>query len=218
MQEKNWKGGVCYTSRGMKRTLPILLDTLHDVALALWLGGVVLFWMLATSGALQVRNVPLEAVNAVLGAAWGVLGLWAERCGLVMIGVQFVLRRRFQRHRPSFVADGVRQLLTFGALLLTEYAYRGTTHRAILYSHTVPGGTVTAPDAALMGLCVAQIVLLIGVMALTIRLRPLTALVAAPAAPAPTVTPATPPPNRPTAAPPRQRREMSGHSRGRKSG
>ena len=38
--------------------------------------------------------------------------------------VQFALRRRYQAVRALFVADGIRQLLTFGALLLAEINLR----------------------------------------------------------------------------------------------
>ena len=185
----------------MKRALPIVLDVLHALALALWLGGVALFWLLTSSGLAQGHGgVPTEPANALLGAAWGSLGLWAERCGLVMVGVQFVLRRRFQRNRSRFIGDGVRQLLTFSALLVTEYAHRSLQYRSILQTHTVPGGSFVAADSTLMSLCAIQAALLIAVIALTAWLhQPAAASIVVPVSNA--ATPTMPSaPTRPTRA------------------
>lgn len=187
----------------MKRVFPILLDILHDIALAVWLGGLVLFLSVA-AGPWTLSRSPLDATNVVLGVVWSGLGGWAERCGIVMVAVQFVLRRRFQRSRTRYIGDGVRQLLTFAALLLTEYLHRSPNSHALLQSHTVPGATILAPNSVFMNLCLVQSLLLIAVIALTAWLHRSAAPVDLPAtqAPAP-VKPATP--IRPTAGAARRR-------------
>jgi hypothetical protein len=96
----------------MKRAMPVLLDTLYVLALALWFG--------LAAGMLVV--VSSKAPNKVMDVFARRTGGLIEVAGIAMVGVQFLLRRRYQRDRQAFVADGVRQILTFLALLLAEFA------------------------------------------------------------------------------------------------
>lgn len=66
-------------------------------------------------------QVPEGSPNALAFPAATTGGAILEVCGLVAVGVQFVLRRRYQLSRTHFIADGVRQLLTFGAFFLAEF-------------------------------------------------------------------------------------------------
>jgi hypothetical protein len=102
----------------MKRSLPFVFEALHLLTLALWLGG---------SGLLLLVALPTTAPGSDAARFGMVLMLqgWSrvvEVCGLIAIGIQFLQRRRYQRDRPRYIADGVRQLLTFGAFFLAEYA------------------------------------------------------------------------------------------------
>jgi hypothetical protein len=98
----------------MKRNMVLALDTLHLLALALWLGGQATL-LLAVTPALRNAGVQ-QALPALLNAQGTLLTVG----GLVAVGVQFVLRRRYAQDRMRYVADGVRQLLTFGAFFLAQ--------------------------------------------------------------------------------------------------
>jgi hypothetical protein len=143
----------------MKRALPIVLDTLHALALAVWLGGLAMLWLTLVPVARQTPAPGLASGSAILNSVWRGQVEWALRCGITMIGVQFLLRRRYQRNRPRYIGDGVRQLLTFGALLLALYAPRGNPFAA------------ANGFSMLMALAVAQAALLIAVTALTAWLQ-----------------------------------------------
>ena len=109
----------------IKRTLPFLLDALHLLALAVWLGGLLTLWLAVMPAAFHgSANLTLRQSETVIGDALRGFTSLVEMCGLTMIGAQFLLRRRYQRDRKQFHADGVRQLLTFGALLLVEVCLR----------------------------------------------------------------------------------------------
>jgi hypothetical protein len=95
----------------IKRVLPILLDTLYALALSLWFGLAAGLLVIAHSGTPDVsQSLFAQRASGLIEAA-----------GVAMIGVQFLLRRRYGRNRPLAAADGVRQLLTFGALFLAEF-------------------------------------------------------------------------------------------------
>lgn len=94
-----------------RRVVVVVLDVLHALALGVWLGGsVVLWWLVVRYGGLDV---------VVAGARW--LSGVVELCGVVVVGVQFVLRRRYVREGVRYVWDGVRQLVTFGAFFAGEW-------------------------------------------------------------------------------------------------
>ncbi len=108
----------------MKSWVPALLDGLHLLALAVWLGGLVTLWLAVMPAAFQASGLTVREAETVVGNCLrGFTGL-VEMCGIAMAGAQFALRRRYQAVRALFVADGIRQLLTFGALLLAEFNLR----------------------------------------------------------------------------------------------
>src|SRR5579871_2460963 len=94
----------------MKRATPILLDTLYALALALWFGLAAGLFVVARPG------TPDATQDLFARRAGGLI----EAAGVAMVGVQFLLRRRYGRNRQLAVADGVRQLLTFAAFFLAE--------------------------------------------------------------------------------------------------
>jgi hypothetical protein len=91
----------------MKRALPVVIETLHSLGMALWLGGIVALWIAA---------LPPTEELAGLRRLSGLI----EFAGILMIGAQFLLRRRYLGNRRLFIGDGARQLLTFAALFLAE--------------------------------------------------------------------------------------------------
>src|SRR5579863_4425843 len=109
----------------MKRALPVLLDTLYALSLALWFGLAAGLFVVARPGP------PDATLDLFTRRASGLI----EAAGVAMIGVQFLLRRRYGRTRQLAAADGIRQLLTFGALFLAEFGH---------YSLLKPGSPVTA--------------------------------------------------------------------------
>ena len=106
----------------MKRTLlPTLLDTLHALALMLWLGGIVVIGAIVAPAAFHVVGLTKMQAGSVVGESLRRLGPVIEICGIVMVAAQYLLRRRYLRSRTLFLADSVRQVVTLGALLLAEY-------------------------------------------------------------------------------------------------
>jgi hypothetical protein len=85
----------------------MVLDTLFLLALAVWLGGIFTLWIAALP--------PAEKVSSLQH-----LSGFIEFGGILMVAVQFLMRRRYQSVRLLFITDGARQLLTFAALLLAE--------------------------------------------------------------------------------------------------
>jgi hypothetical protein len=161
----------------MKRALPILLDTLYALALALWFG--------LAAGLLVVASpaAPDSTLDLFARRASALI----EAAGIAMIGVQFLLRRRYQRDRQAFVADGIRQILTFGALLIAEFGR---------YSLLKPGYQITVHDVStLCVLATVQMIVLTAVTALTSWLllpRPAAGAITTPAS-RPGAKPAVPP-------------------------
>ena len=88
----------------MKRVLPLFVSTLHFLALGLW-------------GGAAAALLLLVPVSAFLPGTYAHL---AEVCGLTMLGCQWLSRRRYRASRSLFLADGIRQLFTFSALLAAE--------------------------------------------------------------------------------------------------
>ena len=166
---------LCYTSREMKRWIPLILDTLFSVAWAVWLGGLVL---------LLTARPPIPVYLQMANRLGGLI----ELGGIVMVAIQFLLRRRYQRSRPFFIADGVRQLVTFGAFLVAEI---GRYSLFPVMESVIASGKIN--DYSRLQflqnlLSLAQIVLLLAIAALTAWLhqpRALPASASAPNAPSP---------------------------------
>ena len=108
----------------IKRTVPLLLDILHAVALAVWLGGLVVIAGVVMPTLFPASGLVAEMAEKLAGTILRRFLPLVEICGLVMLGAQFLVRRRYQKSQNLFVGDGVRQLLTFGALLLAEMCLR----------------------------------------------------------------------------------------------
>lgn len=142
----------------MKHATSTILDTLQVVALALWLGGLAIFWLALVPTVGQGAEPA-----ALLGRVWNEFGVWFERSGLAMVGVQFLLRRRYHGNRPRFVADGIRQLLTFAALVLAEYGLRGSSG---VSPFAAPAGFHTLEAVSAM-----QTLLLVAIAGLTVWLQ-----------------------------------------------
>lgn len=127
----------------MKKIVVVLLDTLHALALAIWLGGLVVLTLLVAPVLFQGTALADADAREVYGALLGKFVAWASACGATMFVVQFLLRRRYEKSQTLSVIDDARQVLTFGALLLT-YMYLGnllpglkTTRRVGELSHVL---------------------------------------------------------------------------------
>ncbi len=106
----------------MKRTLmPTFLDTLHTLALMLWLGGIVVIGAIVAPAVFHIAGLTKLQAGSVVGESLRRLGPVIEVGGLAMVAVQYLERRRYLRSRALFLMDSVRQVLTLGALLLAEY-------------------------------------------------------------------------------------------------
>ena len=133
----------------MKSTVLILLDTLYTLALALWFGMLAGLFVVAHPGA------PDAAFALFLHRSSALI----EVAGIALVAVQFLLRRRYDRYRQLGVADGIRQLLTFSALLLAEFGR---------YSLLKPGHALVAGEVSTLSLlAAAQMVVLAGVTGIT---------------------------------------------------
>jgi putative copper export protein len=148
----------------MRRFIPLILDTIAVVALAVWLGGLVACWMVLspTVNGMPVETIPMaqKLFAETLRRFSGVV----EACGLVLAAIQWVLRRRYQRDQSLFVADGARMLVVFVALFCAEYG------RYVLIP-TLLKTQAPAAASTLAALAVAQAVLLIGYTGITGWLR-----------------------------------------------
>ncbi len=90
----------------------VLLELIQLLAVALWLGTAAAPWFFSALRPLLWHSAPLlhQQQNAV------------TLFGLLLLGGQWLVRRRYRHKRQLFVAEGVRWLLTFGALLAAETA------------------------------------------------------------------------------------------------
>ena len=132
----------------MKRAILILLDSLYTLALALWFG------LLAALLVAVHCGMPGSSLGLFVHRS----ALVAEPAALTVVAAQFLLRRRYERIRRLAVADGVRQLLTFGALVLAEFGQ---------YSLFRPGFITAARIATLSWLAAAQLAILAVVISMT---------------------------------------------------
>lgn len=147
----------------MKRNLIILLDTVQALALSVWLGGAAIFWLALAPLASGSAGADAGAFHTLLAAAQLRVGSVIQICGIAIVGVQFVLRRRYQRDRTRFLVDGIRQACTLGALFIEEFPR---------YVHTANGTMMSAGiNSTLIGLGAAQVVLLAIVVGLTTWLQ-----------------------------------------------
>jgi cytosine/uracil/thiamine/allantoin permease len=139
----------------MRRTIPVALDTCAAVALAVWLGGLLACWLLLAP---SLREAP--AVQPIFEQVLRRFSAVAEACGVILVAVQWVLRRRYQKIRTLYIADGVRMLGIFVALFFAEYG------RYVLIPTLLRSGSTDAL-ATLTALAMVQAALLVGYAALT---------------------------------------------------
>lgn len=152
---------MLYFSR-MKITISLILETAHAVALALWLGGQAALILLLSVGIGAAPNLFVVRQQLVV-----------ELSGIVVVAIQYLTRRKYAKIRTLFVADGIRHLITFAALLLAEYMKYGGKSKST-------GIMVAAPIAYTMA--AAEIGALASVSAITIWLQAAGARLAAIAA------------------------------------
>ncbi|CEK18580.1 hypothetical protein CWRG_02216 [Chthonomonas calidirosea] len=100
-----------------KRALVFLLETLHLWAFGVWFGGLVL---------LLVLSVPFPAANRAPFFL----------CGLVMLGSEWLLRRRYRLQRPKALGDSLRQTLVLAALFVEELEHSGS-HPTVAQQHAL---------------------------------------------------------------------------------
>ncbi len=159
---------VCYTTRVIRKYLPLILDTLATVALAIWLGAVVTLLTACRPGAFVLIFGPALAQSSriSLEVCRGAASL-VEGSGFVLIAAQYVLRRRYQGNREMFIADGVRQLFTFGALF-TVFYMRINILNKINFSDA---RDLTGTLPTIRSLFLVQVVLLVAAAAITTWLQ-----------------------------------------------
>lgn len=137
----------------MNRTLTLVFETIHFLALALWIGAQATVLVLFSSGGVPALFMQRERA---------LVELW----GLIMVAVQWLIRRRFSGSRKLYLMDGVRALLTFTALFAGEYIkYSSGASKTLSITSAIiqkSGG-----EMVLIG---AQIGLLAGVCAMSIDL------------------------------------------------
>lgn len=154
----------------MRRALPIALDTLFFLAIIVWLGGLIMFMANIQP---EFRSAHDSQILYSSELQIGILrnfGRIIEMSGIIMVGLLFILRRRYQQQRNLFVIDGVRQLLTFLALMIAEYI-RYILLPNLLSSVATQSKTVGADFTTYRYLGITQVALLIVILALTIILQ-----------------------------------------------
>ena len=108
----------------MKKTFVGILDMIHYLAIALWLGGMLVLGFLVAPTLFQTTLLAPSDAEMVYRTLLSRFTLWVEISGVSMVVVQFLLRRRFQKQKNLYILDAIRQLATFAALLLAEICFR----------------------------------------------------------------------------------------------
>ncbi|HLJ54952.1 MAG TPA: hypothetical protein VKT77_07915 [Chthonomonadaceae bacterium] len=170
----------------MKRLIPPTLDTIAWLALAVWLGGLTACWLVVGPA---VRHTGGPIASALFTETLRRFGGTAEICGAVLVGVQWLLRRRYQADRQLFILDAVRTLALFVAFFAAEYS------RYILIPRLQKGLTAFG----LPEITVAQALFLVVYAAITVWLQGRAIRPVAPAAPNANPSAKAPPAPRQTA-------------------
>ena len=108
----------------MSRPLKLAFETIHYLAMSLWIGGEAAVLILITSGGLPALFMARERA---------LIEFW----GFIMVAVQWLTRRRFQRQKSLYLIDSARHLLTFAALFVGEWAKYSGTAGASASTHSV---------------------------------------------------------------------------------
>ncbi len=148
----------------MKRYVPLVLDTIAVVALAVWLGGLAVCWLALAPAVQSTSANAMPGAQVLFAETLRRFSSNAELCGVVLAALQWVLRRRYQDDRQLYIADGARMLAMFGALFASEYG-RYVLIPTLIKTHS------PAAFNALAGFAVVQAILLIGFVAVTLWLQ-----------------------------------------------
>src|SRR5690348_4203242 len=105
----------------MKRYIPVVLDTIAVLALAVWLGGLAVCWLVLSPLVRGASTADGVAVQRVFAEAVRRFSSFAETCGIILVAIQWALRRRYQSNQRLYVMDGVRMVGIFVALFAAEY-------------------------------------------------------------------------------------------------
>jgi putative copper export protein len=146
----------------MRIRIALILDMLHALALALWLGGLVTVIGVAIPAFASKPDWLASDPKRLIGLLLPIYGRIVEISGLALVGVQFVLRRRYMKSRTHFITDGVRQLLTFGAFFLAEFA-----HYNLFPTLLAADARFQAAQNRFVALGIAQFVLLVLVIGIS---------------------------------------------------
>lgn len=138
--------------KNAKRALPLVMETLHWLALAVWLGSQAALLMLIGGQTSNPFFIRMESTVVY--------------CGILMIGIQYLGRRRYQQDRARSIADAFRQLFTFAALMLAVYI-REVLHKKMPADYSF-STFLTHSEIKYAGV---QIALLVAVAALSVRLQ-----------------------------------------------
>lgn len=149
-----------HRSDAMKRYVPLVLETIGGLALAIWLGGLAVMWLVLAPSAHSVAGASQPAALALFEETLRRFSVVIEACGIVIAAVQWVLRRRYARDKSRFVADGVRMVIVFIALFGAEYC-RYVLLPTLLKTHS------SGAYSTLMAMAVLQAVLLVGYATIT---------------------------------------------------
>ncbi len=106
---------MLYYFHKMKRPLPAYADIIEQLTASLWLGSVISVLIGTSQSSSAAWILPFTSVA----------GRIAEICGLLLVGLYFLGRRRYESVRSLFILDGVRQLIAFGSLFLNELVRYG---------------------------------------------------------------------------------------------
>jgi uncharacterized membrane protein len=105
----------------MRRAFVIALDTLHTLGLVVWLGGLIMIGAVVAPAAFHIAGFTRPQSASVVGESLRLFGRYAELSGAFMVGIQFLLRRRYQYDKTLYLGDALRQFITLGALMAAEY-------------------------------------------------------------------------------------------------
>jgi len=166
----------------MRITLPLVFEMLHALALALWIGADAALVILVSAGAAAMHTVVVRELAVI------------EISAIAMIGIQFLTRHRYKKSRTLYVADGIRHLLTFTALLLAAYIMNSVKEKSVGVMESSAIAYITAGG---------QIALLTAVSGITVWLLVVSTRIAATAAASAPTAMQAPAPTRNSLAPAR---------------
>lgn len=154
----------------MKKTVVGILDIVHYLAITFWLGGMIVLGFLVAPSLFQTTLLATSDAEQVYRTLLSRFTVWVEICGVSMVVVQFLLRRRFQKQRSLYILDAVRQLTTFLALLLAEMCFRNLLPNMNVSKRVGELADVTHLGGTYANLAIAQAAMLLLVLGITVWL------------------------------------------------